>query len=142
MISRILSRRLALPRIAPERAAGADSLPESPLPRTTHAMTSAGWVVDADEQAVRDQVWPRASVIVWLDYEGALVVGSTLWRTLGRMVKSGLGSRSLGKAGQELRQVWQEHKRRRAEYTRLLDERWVRLRSLSDTRDWLRDVAR
>lgn len=45
------------------------------------------WVVDGNYRKVTmDLVWPRATVIVWLNYDFALVLRRGLWRTLRRSI--------------------------------------------------------
>src|SRR5439155_11910191 len=41
--------------------------------RAAAATTGDGWVVDGNYSAVRDVVWPRATTIVWLDYDRGVV---------------------------------------------------------------------
>ena len=44
------------------------------------------WVVDGNYAAVRDIVWPRAEVVVWLDYARWRVMGRVVRRTVKRLV--------------------------------------------------------
>ena len=43
-----------------------------------------GWVVAGNYHQVRDIIWPRAEVILWLDYSLPLIFGRLTWRTLKR----------------------------------------------------------
>ncbi|TLN10189.1 adenylate kinase [bacterium] len=54
--------------------------------RRVDAATSApGWVSDGNYREVRDLVWGRAQVLVWLDYPLALILWRLLCRSLRRI---------------------------------------------------------
>lgn len=55
---------------------------------TSVAEATAGerWVADGNYSAVRDVLWPRATHIVWLNYERWTVLSRVLWRTISRGV--------------------------------------------------------
>src|SRR2546430_9264753 len=42
--------------------------------RAAGATTGEGWVVDGNYSAVRDVVWPRATAVIWLDYDRGVVM--------------------------------------------------------------------
>lgn len=42
------------------------------------------WVADGNYSAVRDELWPRATHVVWLNYGRFTVFSRVLWRTLSR----------------------------------------------------------
>lgn len=42
------------------------------------------WVADGNYSAVRDDLWPRATHVVWLNYGRFTVFSRVLWRTLSR----------------------------------------------------------
>lgn len=42
------------------------------------------WVADGNYSAVREQLWPQATHVVWLDYDRFTVFSRVLWRTLSR----------------------------------------------------------
>ena len=50
------------------------------------AQAAAGqrWVMDGNYSVVRDQLWPRATHIVWLNYGRGKVFSRVLWRTIRR----------------------------------------------------------
>src|SRR3989442_5666823 len=52
--------------------------------RAAGATTGEGWVVDGNYSAVRDVVWPRATAIIWLDYDRGVVMRRGLWRSFQR----------------------------------------------------------
>jgi adenylate kinase family enzyme len=54
--------------------------------RTEAATSAPGWVADGNYHAVRDIVWPRAEMIVWLDYPFRVVALRLLRRTLARII--------------------------------------------------------
>src|SRR2546423_2625807 len=45
--------------------------------RAAGATTGDGWVVDGNYSAVRDVVWPRATAVIWLDYDRGVDCGTT-----------------------------------------------------------------
>ena len=118
--------------------------------RAAAATTGDGWVVDGNYSAARDEVWPRATAIVWLDYERRVVMRRVVWRSVARAVtRRRLWNDNRERvsewleSGHPIRWAWRTHTGRRARYEALLDERWVRLRSPAEARRWLaRGVTR
>ena len=53
--------------------------------RVRDALTGEAWVVDGNYSAVRDLVWPRAAMLVWLNLPYRVVSWRLLWRTLKRV---------------------------------------------------------
>lgn len=53
--------------------------------RTRDALTGDSWVVDGNYSALRDLIWPRASLLVWLNLPYRVVSWRLLWRTLRRV---------------------------------------------------------
>ena len=116
--------------------------------RAAAATTGDGWVVDGNYSAVRDVVWPRATTIVWLDYDRGVVMR----RVLRRSVERAITRRPLWNDNREqarewlapdhpIRWAWRTHADRRVRYEALVDARWVRLRSPSEARRWLSRLA-
>jgi adenylate kinase family enzyme len=56
--------------------------------RSLVAEATAGesWVVDGNYAVVRDVIWPRADVVIWLDYARWRVMARVIRRTLKRLV--------------------------------------------------------
>ncbi len=50
------------------------------------AVAQPSWVLDGNYSMVRDEIWPRADTIVWLDYSFCVVFGRVLKRTLRRAI--------------------------------------------------------
>ena len=50
------------------------------------AIIADNWVVDGNYRTVRDQVWARATAIVWLNYPFRVVFCRALARTVRRLV--------------------------------------------------------
>ena len=55
--------------------------------RVQEALERDSWIADGNYSAVRDLVWPRAAVLVWLDYPLRVVIWRLLYRTLRRTVR-------------------------------------------------------
>jgi adenylate kinase family enzyme len=51
---------------------------------TEQATLQERWVLDGNHRAVRDLIWPRVTMVVWLNYGFARVVYSTFVRSLRR----------------------------------------------------------
>jgi adenylate kinase family enzyme len=56
--------------------------PEVFVRRVGEAIAADAWVVDGNYQSVRDQVWRRATHLIWLDYERAVVMARVIRRSL------------------------------------------------------------
>jgi adenylate kinase family enzyme len=54
--------------------------------RVRAAVADECWVAEGNYSVVRDQVWGRATALVWLNYSFPVVFGRALWRTLGRVL--------------------------------------------------------
>jgi adenylate kinase family enzyme len=51
---------------------------------TAQAITGEEWIVEGNYRAVREVLWPRATLVVWLNYSFSTVFGRALRRTLRR----------------------------------------------------------
>jgi adenylate kinase family enzyme len=147
-----LAELLAVPHVeldALQHGANWEQATEAQLrERAAAATTGDGWVVDGNYSAVRDVVWPRATTIVWLDYDRGVVMR----RVLRRSVERAVTRRPLWNDNREqarewlapdhpIRWAWRTHADRRVRYEALVDARWVRLRSPSEARRWLSRLA-
>ena len=123
--------------------------------RVQAALATDGWIVDGNYRSARDIVWPRAELIVMLDYS----LGRVAWQLLRRIFVRGLTGVELWNGNRE--RIWEHfltrkslflwllrtHRRRRRDYTHLasLPEnshlRLVRLRSPAETSRWLDDFV-
>jgi hypothetical protein len=54
--------------------------------RVLEETAAAHWVVDGNYGAVRDDVWPRATAVVWLNYSFPTVFYRVVRRTVGRLL--------------------------------------------------------
>ena len=54
--------------------------------RVKAATNSQDWVVAGNYHVVRDIIWPRADVVIWLDYPFRIVFWRLLTRTIRRVV--------------------------------------------------------
>lgn len=60
--------------------------PELFREQVTAALAGDRWVVDGSYRNVREIIWTRAQMVVWLDYSLPLVFSRLLRRTLGRLL--------------------------------------------------------
>ena len=65
--------------------------------RVETAARSQSWVVAGNYHVVRDLIWPRAEVVVWLDYPFAVV----FWRLLTRTIRRGITQEELWNGNRE-----------------------------------------
>ncbi|MCA9235072.1 MAG: hypothetical protein KDA44_06360 [Planctomycetales bacterium] len=89
-LARALADRLAIPHVE------LDALYWQPQWQTTAidefrrqvAAAAAGdaWIADGNYMVVRDQLWPRATTVVWLNYSLPTVLARGVRRTLRRVV--------------------------------------------------------
>jgi adenylate kinase family enzyme len=54
--------------------------------RVNEAIRADAWVVDGNYGLVRDQLWPRATHLIWLDYERPVIMARVIRRSLLRAV--------------------------------------------------------
>jgi adenylate kinase family enzyme len=59
--------------------------------RVEQATSSQAWVVAGNYRVTRDLIWPRAEVIIWLDYPFHIV----FWRMLTRTIRRGITKEKL-----------------------------------------------
>jgi len=108
------------------------------------------WVIDGNYASVRDLIWLRAQLLVWIDFP----IGVTLWlllrRTFSRLFRkesfAGGNQEQIGRLfGRQSILVWaiKSHGRRRQQFEELLSQsryahlQVVRLHSPSAVRNWL-----
>ena len=123
--------------------------------RTTQALSGNEWVADGNYSKVRDIVWQRATILIWLDYPLTVVLGRLMRRTVRRVVtqeRLWSGNRERLRDAlfsKESLFLWalRSHRRHRQQYPSLLDSpaythlTVVRLHSPQETREWLATLA-
>jgi adenylate kinase family enzyme len=128
--------------------------PESEFRRLVAESTAGDcWVVEGNYAAVRDEFWPRASMVVWLNYGRFTLLRRAFFRTAGRV----LARKRLWHGNQEsfrrsflsresiLVWIWTSYRRRREELQSLRSSNaypnlvWVELRHPREARQWARD---
>ena len=65
--------------------------------RTQIALKGDSWVVDGNYSAVRDLVWPNATVIIWLNYPLRMLI----WRLFRRTIQRVFGNEELWNGNRE-----------------------------------------
>jgi adenylate kinase family enzyme len=87
-LAREIARRLSLPHVELDAVHWGPNWTEPPVAlfrqKTDEALRGDRWVADGNYGKVRDLVWGRAELLVWLDYALPLVMGRLLRRTLRR----------------------------------------------------------
>ena len=119
--------------------------------RVSLALSGEAWVADGSYSLVRDIVWPRTQMIVWLDYP----LRTAMWRLFLRTVRRCFTQEELWNGNRESFRVaflsreslflWglKSHPRRRRTYPALFGRpeyahlEVVRLRSPRETEQWL-----
>ena len=104
--------------------------PEEFVRRANEAIEAKAWVVDGNYGPVRDMVWPRATHLVWLDYERPVIMARVISRTLFRAVlrtELWAGNRERWRQmlhpSQPIRWAWSTWERRRRETAERLAQR-------------------
>ena len=115
------------------------------------ALQGDAWVVDGNYSKVRDLVWSRAEVVVWLDFALPIV----MWRLLGRTLRRAVTGEELWNGNHErlattlcsrdsiLLWALKTYRKHRREYPGVVGNpeyahlRLVRLRSPRATEAWL-----
>jgi adenylate kinase family enzyme len=121
--------------------------------RVDGALGVDGWTVDGNYGQVRDIVWARAQMIVWLDYSFPLVFARTLRRTIRRLLThehlwNGNHERWSMLFSRQSILLWviQTHHKRARQFPVLLQQpefahlKLVRLRTPRETRQWLKTI--
>ena len=158
-LARHLAHRLAVPHVELDALYWGPNW--TPVPadlfrqRTALAVTENAWVIDGNYGSVRDLVWGRANLIVWLDYSLPLILTRLLKRTLRRtLTREELWSGNQERFREQFLSreslfLWafRTYWRRRREYPALFKEpayrhlTIVHLRSPRTTDDWLARVG-
>lgn len=131
--------------------------PEEFFRRVAKAIQAEAWVLDGNYSLVRDQVWRRATHLVWLDYERPVIMVRVICRTLVRAILRSelwVGNREqwrhLLRPSHPIRWAWSTWERRRhetaervaqREYTHLIVARLRRPREVQRALDLLAVAA-
>jgi len=121
--------------------------------RVSHVVAAEEWVLDGNYSGVRDMVWDRAEMIIWLDYSLPVLLSRAVQRTVRRSL---LGEECCNGNRESLRRAFSRdsillwvlttYQRRRREFHELLPEmsrsgrQVIVLRSPSETQCWLSQV--
>jgi adenylate kinase family enzyme len=97
--------------------------------RVAQALAAESWVCDGNYSLVRPHVLARASDVVMLDYDRAVVMRRVVWRSFLRALLRtelwpGTGNRESARrwldAGHPIRWAWDTHARRRAHFAEMV----------------------
>jgi adenylate kinase family enzyme len=159
-LARGLSLRLELPHVELDALYWEPNWTEAPVDlfrrRAEEALAGSGWVVDGNYGKVRDIVWGRAELLVWLDYALPVIVQRLVSRTLRRVITREVlwnGNQERWRDllfSRDALWLWalKSYRRKRREYPVLFDRAEyrhlvvVRLRSPGDCQRWLSSVER
>lgn len=157
-LARELARRLALPHVELDALHWGPDWSPAPVEefrrRVEAALLSGGWVADGNYSKVRDLVWGRAELLVWLDYPLPLVMARLARRTARRVLtQEELWNGNRERLGEQFTRdslwLWalQTHRRHRREYPARFQQpayrhlTVVRLRSPRAAAQWLARLA-
>ena len=161
-LAKALAAQLALPYIeldALNWQAGWRDLvrndPDEFVRRVALAVAADAWVVDGNYGLVREFVWRRATHLVWLDYDRAVVMYRVIRRSLVRaMLRTELwaGNRErwlhMLRPSHPIRWAWSTWRRRRREFEERIGQRdyadlvVLRLRRPGEAEKLLRQLMR
>ena len=89
-IAREIAQALAMPHVEFDAYRHGPNWTETPdevfRDQLRKALQGDTWVADGNYSMVRDVVWPRATMLVWLDYPIYVVMSRLFWRTMRRGV--------------------------------------------------------
>jgi adenylate kinase family enzyme len=112
------------------------------------ALAAGRWIVDGSYLERTATVWAAAELVVWLDYERALLMRRVARRTLVRWVRrqelwngNRERLRDWSRGSHPLRHTWRNHARNRRSYEGRQDDRWLRLRTPAETSGWLSSLG-
>ena len=90
-MARELGRRLGLPHTELDALHWDANWTEAPnevfRQRIARSIAGDRWILDGNYSSARDLVWPRAEMVVWLDYSLLLVLWRLSRRTFGRLAR-------------------------------------------------------
>jgi adenylate kinase family enzyme len=85
-LARQLARRFSLPSVELDalywNANWTRVSPQLFRERVVQALDAERWVADGNYDAVRDLIWGRAEIVVWLDYPLRVIVPRLIWRSV------------------------------------------------------------
>jgi adenylate kinase family enzyme len=161
-LAKALAAQLALPYVeldALNWQAGWRDLvrndPDEFVRRVALAVAADAWVVDGNYGLVREFIWRRATHLVWLDYDRAVVMYRVIRRSLVRaMLRTELwaGNRErwlhIWRPSHPIRWAWSTWRRRRREFEERIGQRdyadlvALRLRRPGEAEKLLRQLMR
>jgi adenylate kinase family enzyme len=154
-----IARRLSIKHIELDALHWRNGWKETPLNKFKHLVDEATredtWVVDGNYSHVRDLVWRKATVVVWLD----LPFKTVFWRTLSRTILRILTREELWNGnvegldaliGLDSMPLWviKTYWRRKKEYPELFSKseyshlQVIRLMSRRKVRNWLTSLVK
>ena len=89
-LSKEISLILSIPHVEFDYYRHGPGWTETPDPifreNLREALSEASWVADGNYSVVRDIVWTRADMMIWLDYSIFMVLWRLFWRTFLRCI--------------------------------------------------------
>jgi adenylate kinase family enzyme len=151
-----LARRLGIPHVELDSLFHKPNWQESSDEEFRNAVqkivSSDQWILDGNyTHKIADHVWPRATMVLWLDYTRARVMARLLLRTLRRLItreKLWNGNqesiRGLLKKDNVIAWSWRTHPLHRKRYPTLFEsfdvENTLRFRSPRELQNWLNEI--
>jgi adenylate kinase family enzyme len=154
-----LAQRLGYPHIEMDALHWEPNWTEAPLDRfrtrVSEALAGEVWITDGNYSKVRDIVWGRAEMLVWLDYP----LRVNMWRLFRRAIRRSVTQEELWSGNRETFRkqflsrdslfIWalKTYRRRKRDYTTLPARpeyshlEVVRLRAPRETRMWLSELS-
>ena len=158
-MARSIARKLGRPHVEFDSYRHGPNWTETPddlfREQLSEALSGDVWVADGNYSVARDVVWPRATMLVWLDFPFNVVMWRLFWRTMRR----GVFRQRLWNGNRE--NLWQHLFSRQSLFLWVLQTHWrrrrtvpqalalpehahldvVRLRSPGAARKWLKSLA-
>lgn len=127
-LSRQIAQALGMPHVELDAFRHGPNWTETPdevfRDQLKEALQGDTWVADGNYSMVRDVVWPRATMLVWLDYPIYVVMWRLFWRTIRR----GIVGQELWNGNRE--RLWWHFFSRRSLFLWALQTHWRHRRTI------------
>lgn len=123
-----IAERLAVPHVELDAYRHGPDWTETPddefKEQISQALQGDAWIADGNYTFTRDVVWPRAQMVVWLDYPITVV----MWRLFRRTLKRSILREELWNGNRE--KLWRHLFSRQSLFLWALQTHWLRRRTI------------
>ena len=128
VLAKRIAEQLALPHVELDAYRHGPDWTETPddvfKEQISQALRDDAWIADGNYTFAREVVWPRAQMVVWLDYPITIVMWRLFWRTLKRSILR----EELWNGNRE--KLWRHVLSRQSLFLWALQTHWLRRRTI------------